>query len=235
MRKIFVLILSFIILFNIHIKSEAKSSLKKTNEINIIKTKTKLDETAKLYHELGLEDEIDYKTFYYAIKGFDSVINKKRKDIITIVDFSKPSLEKRGYVIDLKNRKILYSTYVMHGKNSGDNYTDSFSNIINSFQSSPGFYLTENSYIGQYGYSLRLNGLEKGINDKAKERAIVMHGSKYAKPIKGAPMLSKTLGCPAVPLELVKPIIDNIKNGSILYIHTNQKKYIEKSVILKNI
>lgn len=233
MKKIVIIILNIIVFINSYSQNEVRNNNKKG--INIVKTNSELSNISKLYNEIGLEKEINYMTFYYAIKGFNNVANKKRKDIITIIDFSKPSLEKRGYVIDLKNKKIIYSTYVMHGKNSGDNYTDKFSNVINSFQSSPGFYLTENSYMGQYGYSLRLNGLEKGINDKAKERAIVMHGSKYAKPIKGAPMLSKTLGCPAVPLELVKPIIDNIKNGSIFYIHTNQKNYIEKSNILTKI
>lgn len=233
MKKIIILILNIIIFINSYSQNEVRNNNRKG--INTLKTKIDLNNISKLYRDIGLQNEINYMTFYYAIKGFNNVANKKRENIITIIDFSKPSLEKRGYVIDLKNKKIMYSTYVMHGKNSGDNYTEKFSNMMNSFQSSPGFYLTENSYMGQYGYSLRLNGLEKGINDKAKERAIVMHGSKYAKPIKGASMLSKTLGCPAVPLELVKPIIDNIKNGSIFYIHTNQKNYIEKSNILTKI
>lgn len=185
----------------------------------------------KLYKEIKLEDKISYKTFYSAIKGFKK-INKKNDSIITIVDFTKPSLEERGYVIDLKKKKLLFSTHVMHGKNSGDNITDEFSNTLNSYKSSPGFFLTESTYFGQFGYSLILNGLEKGINDLAKERRIVFHGSKYARPFENAPMLSKTLGCPAVPIELVKPIIDKIKNGTVFYVHTELKNYIENSKFL---
>ena len=188
-------------------------------------------EILKLYKEIKLEEKINYKTFYFALKGFKK-IKKKNNSIITIVDFTKPSLKERGYVIDLKNKKILFSTYVMHGNNSGDNITNKFSNTLNSYKSSPGFFLTEGTYFGQFGYSLVLNGLEKGINDLAKERRIVLHGSKYAKPFVNAPMLSKSLGCPAVPIELVKPIIDKIKNGTVFYVHTELKNYIENSEFL---
>lgn len=201
---------------------------------NIIKKSEKRignEEIFNLYLELNLENKINYTTFYSAIKGFNK-IKKKKNNIITIIDFSKPSLEERGYIIDLKSKQIIYSTYVMHGKNSGDNITNNFSNVLNSYKSSPGFYMTENTYFGQFGYSLVLNGLEKGINDMAKDRKIIMHGSKYATPIEGAPMLSKSLGCPAVPLELAKPIIDEIKNGTVFYIHTNLKEYTSKSKLI---
>lgn len=187
-----------------------------------------LKNTQEIYNELKLNKELSFKTFERAINGLNK-INSKNKNIITIIDFSIPSLIERGFVIDLIQNKVLYKTYIMHGKNSGDNITTSFSNKINSYQSSPGFYITENSYYGQFGYSLRLNGIEKGINDKAKERAIVIHGSDYGKPFKGATMLSKTLGCPAVPKELAVPIINLIKDGSILYIHTDKEEYLNKT------
>lgn len=211
--------------FNVSKNLQEKSTNRNTQKI------VGNQEIFNLYLELNLENKINYTTFYSAIKGFNK-ISKKKDSVITIVDFSKPSLEERGYVIDLKNKKIIYSTYVMHGKNSGDNITDDFSNILNSYKSSPGFYITENTYFGQFGYSLVLNGIEKGINDMAKERKIIMHGSKYAKPIEGAPMLSKSLGCPAVPIELAKPIIDKIKNGSVFYIHTNLQSYTSKSKLI---
>ncbi len=101
---------------------------------------------------------------------------------MTLIDFSKPSTEKRLYVLDMKNKKLLYTSVVSHGKNSGGNYATSFSNKNGSYKSSLGFYLTENTYQGRNGYSLVLNGLEKGINDQAKQRAIVMHGAAYANP-----------------------------------------------------
>ena len=211
--------------FNVRENTQRKNISKKTKKI------VSNEDIFNLYLELNLEDKINYTTFYSAIKGFNK-IKKKNDNIITIIDFSKPSLEKRGYIIDLKSKKIVYSTYVMHGKNSGDNITNNFSNVLNSYKSSPGFYITENTYFGQFGYSLVLNGLEKGINDMAKDRKIIMHGSKYATPIKGSPMLSKSLGCPAVPLELAKPIIDEIKNGTVFYIHTNLQEYTSKSKLI---
>lgn len=180
------------------------------------------------YQKMNLEKEIELKTFFRAINGYEK-INDKKTNILTIIDYSKPSLEKRFYVMDLEKEKVLYSTYVMHGKNSGDNYTTEFSNILNSYKSSPGFYKTSNAYYGQFGYALRLNGLEEGINDNAFKRAIVLHGSKYAYPIPRTTMLSKSLGCPAIPIELVKPVINKIKDGSVLYIHTNQTEYLSNS------
>lgn len=178
------------------------------------------------YHNIkGLNKKLDLKIFIRAMNGYIK-ISKREKDILTIIDYSKPSLEKRFFVIDLKREKLLYLTYVMHGKNSGDNYTNKFSNIINSYKSSPGFYETLNSYEGQYGYSLRINGLEKNINDNAMKRNIVIHGSKYASPLPNTLMLSKSLGCPAIPQKLSKSIINTIKNGSIIYIHTNKEEYL---------
>ncbi|MEG0236193.1 MAG: murein L,D-transpeptidase catalytic domain family protein [Cetobacterium sp.] len=181
-----------------------------------------------LYSELKLNNFLEFEVFSNAVNGLNR-IKASKKDILTIIDFSSSSLKKRFFVIDLKKKKVLYSTYVMHGKNSGDEFTTSFSNTLNSYQSSPGFFVTENSYIGAYGYSLRLKGLEKGINDKAKERAIVIHGSQYANPIPGAKSLSKSLGCPAIPKELSKEVIDLIKNGSVIYAHTNKQFYLKKS------
>lgn len=184
----------------------------------------------KQYLKLHLDKEISLSTFYRAVSGYEKIKNKK-EDILTIIDYSKPSLEKRFYVIDLNKEELLYSTYVMHGKNSGDNYATDFSNIINSYKSSPGFFKTSYAYNGQFGYSLKLQGLEKGINDNAMKRSIVLHGSKYATPFKSTPMLSKSLGCPAIPTELAQPVIDKIKDGSVMYIHTDKKEYLSKSKI----
>lgn len=184
-----------------------------------------------LYKELNLTNKMDFKTFSNAISGMKKLKNIK-EDVITIIDFTKSSVKERFFVIDLKNKKILFSTYVMHGKNSGESIPKEFSNVVNSFKSSPGFYKTENTYNGEYGYSLRLNGLEKGINDKAKERAIVVHGSDYAKPKPGAKKLDRSLGCPAIPKDVSDKVINEIKNGRLLYIHTDEKSYVQKSSII---
>lgn len=186
-----------------------------------------------LYHEIGLEGVVDYAVFEWAIAGYNQADSLAR-DIITLIDFSKPSTEKRLYVVDLKLKKLLHVSYVSHGKNSGEKYATSFSNEVGSCKSSLGFYRTENTYYGKNGYSLILDGLEKGINDNAKSRAIVMHGAAYADPstIRSCGRLGRSLGCPALPLSVCKQIIDAIKGGTLLYIHGEDKTYAERTAFL---
>ena len=138
-------------------------------------------------------------------------------------------------MIDLKLKKVLFISYVAHGRNSGEKYATSFSNQEGSFKSSLGFYQTENTYYGKNGYSLVLNGLERGINDKAKERAIVVHGAAYADPstIQSCGRLGRSLGCPALPLAVSKKIIDTIKGGTLLYIHGDDKTYASRSTFIR--
>ncbi len=140
-----------------------------------------LSPTEVLYNELGLTGKVDYTLFEQACTGYNR-IEGRRKEVLTLIDFTKPSTEKRLYVVDVKNRKILFETHVAHGQNSGGNYATDFSNRPNSHQSSLGFYLTANTYIGKNGYSLVLDGLEPGINDNARSRAVVVHGAAYAEP-----------------------------------------------------
>ena len=187
-----------------------------------------------LYHEMALAGTIDYAVFERAIAGYNRM-GGHDKDILTVIDFTKPSTEKRLFVIDLKLKKILFISYVAHGRNSGEKYATSFSNREGSFKSSLGFYKTENTYYGKNGYSLVLDGLERGINDKAKERAIVMHGATYADPstIRSCGRLGRSLGCPALPLAVSKKIIDTIKGGTLLYIHGNDKTYASRSTFIK--
>ena len=187
-----------------------------------------------LYHEMALEGTIDYTVFERAIAGYNRM-GGHDKDILTVIDFTKPSTEKRLFVIDLKLKKILFISYVAHGRNSGEKYATSFSNREGSFKSSLGFYKTENTYYGKNGYSLVLDGLERGINDKAKERAIVMHGATYADPstIRSCGRLGRSLGCPALPLAVSKKIIDTIKGGTLLYIHGDDKTYASRSTFIK--
>lgn len=189
------------------------------------------DSIKKLYQELNLTNKIEFETFSNAISGMKKLKDIK-EDIITIIDFTKSSVKERFFVIDLKNKKTLFSTYVMHGKNSGESIPKEFSNAVNSYKSSPGFYKTESTYNGEHGYSLRIEGLEKGINDKARERAIVVHGSEYAKPKPGAKKLDRSLGCPAIPKDISDKVINKIKDGRLLYIHTDSLSYVKKSSII---
>ena len=133
----------------------------------------------QLWIECRLDQEISFKVFNIAITGYHQINNLNKRSIISIIDFSKPSTEKRFFVIDLENKKLIYKCFVAHGKNSGENYPKSFSNKPESLKSSLGFFLTAETFSGDHGYSLRLNGLEKGINDNARVREIVIHGAEY--------------------------------------------------------
>jgi len=179
-----------------------------------------------IYCDAGLEGKLDYTIFRRAFKGITE-IDASRKEILTIIDYSKPSCDRRFYVIDLVNRKLLHYTLVAHGKNSGELICTKFSNRPNSLQSSPGFFLTAEAYSGRHGYSLRLDGMEPGLNDQARARNIVIHGAEYVAQhyVNDVGYIGRSFGCPALPLELNKKIIDLIKDGSCLYIHTNDKNY----------
>jgi hypothetical protein len=175
--------------------------------------------------------------FTYAMKGFNYLVEQGRlaKDnIISIVDFSQPSSRKRLFVIDLNSLRVLYNTYVAHGVNSGREYASQFSNKPESNKSSLGFYETKNTYLGSNGYSLRLEGLERGINDNANKRDIVIHGAGYVDEslIQSQGYIGRSWGCPALPEKLHKPIIDKIKNGSCLFIYSADNGYLKKSKII---
>ena len=190
---------------------------------------------ASLYRSMQLEGVVNWKAFRQAVAGYYKIDNRKR-EVLTLIDFSRPSTVKRLFVFDMRERKVLFSSVVSHGKNSGDNYATSFSNEYGSYKSSLGFYLTESTYQGKNGYSLILNGLEKGINDRARERAIVMHGAAYADPSVASRggRLGRSFGCPAVPQKLSRPIIDAIKGGSVMYIYAETPDYLAHSSVLKD-
>jgi hypothetical protein len=185
-----------------------------------------------IYCDAGLEGKLDYRIFQRAYKGITEIC-APRKDILTICDYSKPACDPRFYVIDLVNRKLLYRTLVAHGKNSGELYCTRLSNRPRSLQSSPGFFLTAESYSGRQGYSLRLDGMEPGINDLARARAIVVHGAEYVAQhyVDDFGYIGHSFGCLAVPLNVNQKIIDLIKGGSCLYVHTNDKNYTSKTTI----
>lgn len=192
-----------------------------------------LTENQVLYSELNLEKEICYKAFDQAMQGYKK-LRVKNKDIVTLIDFTKPSTEKRLIILNLKEKKMLLKSYVAHGKRSGDNFAKYFSNKNGSHQSSLGFYTTGETYKGRNGYSLILNGQEKGINDLARSRAIVIHAADYANPsvIKSSGRLGRSFGCPALPEDINDKVIDIIKDGTLLYIYADNKNYLTQSKIL---
>ena len=172
----------------------------------------------KTYKEAKLEGVIDFSLFNDAFLAYKKTSDRK-KPLLTIIDYSKPSTEKRFYVVDLDKKKLIFNTYVSHGVNSGKKTATKFSNVVNSRKTSLGTFLTDTTYYGSNGYSLRLDGLTSGVNDKARERYIVVHGADYANPsfIKKNGYLGRSWGCPALPQKLSREIIDTIKGGSVIY------------------
>ncbi len=170
------------------------------------------------YKQAQLEGVIDFQLFSDAYIAYKETLDR-RKSLLTIIDYSKPSTEKRFYVVDLKKKQLIFNTYVAHGVNSGETVAKRFSNIINSRKTSLGTFLTDTTYYGSNGYSLRLDGLTSGVNDKARERYIVIHGADYANEsfIKQHGYLGRSWGCPALPTKLSQEIIDTIKGGSVIY------------------
>lgn len=182
----------------------------------------------------GLSKEI----FSLAIKGLKKLESNgklQNPTILTIADYSQSSNKKRLYVIDLKNNKLLYNTYVAHGRNTGDEFARYFSNKEGSSKSSLGFYITKKPIFGSHtGYSLAINGVEKGFNDNAIKREIIIHAATYATEnfIKKYGRLGRSFGCPVLPPDLNKPIIETIKDGSCLFIYNSDNQYLLNSSLL---
>jgi hypothetical protein len=191
-----------------------------------------------IYNLIGLNNYgLDREVFFNAYKGYRYLLNQnalRKKNLLTICDYSQSSRRKRLYVIDVINSRLLFNTYVSHGTNSGAEYATSFSNLPSSNKSSLGFLVTAETYAGIAGYSMRLNGMEAGINDLVRSRDIVLHGSRFVNEaimnVRGR--IGNSYGCPAVPLGIHERIIDAIKEGSCFYIYNSDTWYKHTSQIL---
>jgi hypothetical protein len=152
-------------------------------------------------------------------------------NILSIVDLSLPSSRKRLFVIDVNTCKLIFNTYVSHGRNSGKEMATQFSNEPNTYESSLGFYVTGDAYIGHHGYSLKLNGKEEGINDNAFARGIVMHSASYVNEhmATGNGYIGRSEGCPAIPEKWHRKLIEKIKNGTCLFLYSADKFYTTHS------
>lgn len=182
------------------------------------------EELNNMYDSLKLNQYISNEAFIRGVEGM-SKINIRKNNIIAIVDFTKPSTQERMCILDLDNKELLITSYVAHGKGSGNIYPTEFSNTNGSNKSCIGFFITGSNYDGINGNSLSIYGLEKGKNDKSRERDIVIHGADYAEEefIKKYSRLGRSWGCFAVPRIKNDIIIDAIKNGSIMYAHYEKK------------
>jgi len=213
-----------------------KTSISPTSEAKKKSSSDPLPTMKSVYDSLQLSlSGLSKQAYDYAKKGWSRLVEEGKlmnDSIISIVDFSLPSNKKRLFVLDVKNYKVLFNTYVAHGQNTGREWATSFSNQNETHKSSPGFYVTMGTYQGKNGYSLKLNGLERGINDNAYERGIVMHGAEYVNQdiANARGWVGRSHGCPAVPVQLNKPIINTIKNGSCLFIY--HPSYVDRSTIL---
>lgn len=171
----------------------------------------------------------DYEVFKKALTGFLNLKadNNVKKNLLTIIDFSLSSTLDRMWIIDMNKMEVVHISLVAHGKNSGEEFASHFSNSPASYQSSLGFYITGGTYIGKHGISLILDGIERGINDKARERAIVMHGADYVSRdfIHDCGRLGRSFGCPSIPLEDHERIINLLSGRSCIYIHYPDDNY----------
>jgi hypothetical protein len=194
-------------------------------------------EIETLYREMGLEDTLDRETFTLAVIGLANLCDRgelKKHTPLSIIDYTKPSTEKRLVIVDIPGRRVLRTSLVAHGKNSGTNHAEHFSDELGSRMSSFGFFATGATYYGKHDYSLKLHGLEEEYNGNAVERSIIIHGAWYVSQrfINQYGRLGRSWGCPALPLDSATEIIDLIKGGSCLFVYGGDPAYLENSIFL---
>jgi hypothetical protein len=211
------------------------------NEIALKHRWSKTIRTAiSFYEQNGLRQAgLSKEAFECAYLGYQRLKRRRalhKTTILSVCDFSKSSSEERMYVIDMLNKRLLYRTFVVHGINSGGEYANSFSNRPNSYKSSLGFYVTSRAYHGENGLSLRIHGLDKGFNDRAAIRNIVIHGAPYVsrRILQKYGMMGTTFGCPAIPVEMSSMIIPVIKNGTCFFIFYPSMEYLLHSTVLNS-
>ncbi|WP_373739134.1 murein L,D-transpeptidase catalytic domain family protein [Kaistella sp.] len=249
MKKVFLPLITVLFFATSFYKVE---DLKKTTTENQLKTqsqdlvpisepKSTANYAEEIYKAIGFDNinQLQSDVFAKAYLGFTNLKKEGKLDqdshLLTICDFSLSSAEKRLWIIDLNEKKVLFNSLVAHGKNTGEEFAQKFSNTESSLQSSLGFYITETTYNGSNGYSLKLLGMDSGYNDAALQRAIVMHGADYVSEdfIKNQKRLGRSWGCPAVPRALAEPIINTIKGKNCLFIYYPDNQYLSSSKWLK--
>ena len=211
--------------FSFTINSEFSNKPESTKLTEIVANKSIEAKVEAVYNNLATNNFMlpKKKSFTKAMEGYFMLKERGivQKDILTLVDYSLSSKVNRLWVIDLKNNIILFQSLVSHGRNSGNEFAAKFSDKPESYQSSLGFYVTGETYYGKHGYSLRLDGMDKGVNSNARARAIVVHGADYVseKFAQQNGRLGRSLGCLALSQDLTKEVIDTIKNKSCLFVY----------------
>lgn len=191
-----------------------------------------------IYNSIDFKDNpVDQQVFNYAFKGYINLRdqNKLEKDnILSIIDYSKGSTEKRFWIFDLYSRSLLFNEWVAHGKFTGVDFATKFSNTVSSKQTSLGFFITGYTYEGKHKYSLKLYGAEPYYNSNAFKRGIVIHGADYVSQdfINRNNRLGRSFGCPAVRQEIKTSLISTIKDGSCLFSYYPSATYLNNSALL---
>ena len=215
--------------------SNAQTGLSKERQLALKKAELNIKE---LYNELNAAQyDLSFTAFRYAYIGYQTMKKQHRlnnKELFSIIDFTKDCNSKRFYTIDLEKMKIVYYTYVAHGKKSGERMATSFSDAVESNKSSIGFYVTGNTYNGGNGYSLILHGDEKGYNSNLAKRSVVVHAADYANEdyIARNGRMGRSLGCPALPENIYKQVIETIKEKTMIFAYYNDAKYLKTSKYL---
>lgn len=196
------------------------------------------EKTADLYKQFDLKNTNlpELTVFQRAFRGYSKLKEegKVSNNLLTIIDFDLSSTKKRMWILEMNTQKVLFNTYVAHGQKTGVEFAKHFSNKVNSHQSSLGFYVTGETYYGKNGLSLFMDGMEKNFNSNARKRYVVIHGADYAEPsfIKRYGRLGRSYGCPAVPKEISKDLINSIKGKSVVFINKSDDNYLSHSKFL---
>jgi hypothetical protein len=218
---------TFLTLFSIAILTGSMASS------NASFVKTGLDVNTKMNHLSQKAPQLNKNVLKLAVTAYQIARSKGtvKKQILTVIDYSLPSSKQRMWIFDMTNERLLYNTYVAHGKNSGSDIPHHFSNQTSSKETSLGTYVTKDSYIGSNGYSLNLQGLEKGFNDNAYNRRVVIHGAWYVEPdfIKRSGRAGRSWGCPSIAQTIARPVINTIKGGSVVFAYYPDRNYLSHS------
>lgn len=207
------------------------------NDLNNTTTDQVANYIKNTYKQIAFpkSDTLNYEIFEKAMRGYINLRNagklNQHKNVLTVCDLTRSSNDYRLWIIDLDKKAIVFHTYVAHGQGSGEEFAKAFSNRNNSHQTSLGFYVTGDTYEGEHGTSLKLNGMDNGFNSAAFDRGIVVHGADYVCKgfIADNQRLGRSWGCPAVPSALSMPIINTIKDGTCLFIYYPQPKYLQSA------
>ena len=235
MNKRYLFLVLIFILSTFLYFSNAQTGLSKERQLALKKAELNIKE---LYSELNAAQyDLSFTAFRYAYIGYQTMKKQHRlnnKELFSIIDFTKDCNSKRFYTIDLEKMKIVYYTYVAHGKKSGERMATSFSDVVESNKSSIGFYITGSTYNGGNGYSLMLHGDEKGYNSNLAKRSVVVHAADYANEdyIARNGRMGRSLGCPALPENIYKQVIETIKEKTMIFAYYNDAKYLKTSKYL---